>query len=167
MTSQESSNQIQNIIVVGLAIGAILGMGGSMVKDPNMQTLLYEISSLGLVVATVLCFGKYYREQAELVAAGFLIFAMGETAMSVGTQEAFGAGMALYVPALLLISYPNKFPLLVRITGGLASIPFAIAAFKIMMGEDVPSTSLFPSIGYGLFTVTIIGWIWTILRKPK
>lgn len=175
MENTQSSAQLNLLITIGLAIGFILGMGGSFVKDITTQVILYEISTIGLTVGALLAAAKYARENVDLVASGFLLLAIAEATMSSGAADiysggggaSFGAGMALYVPALLLISIPDKLPKLVRLTGVLAAIPFTIAAAKIFLGEDVPSTSLFPSIGYGLLTLTIIGWIWTIRRTNK
>ncbi|NQW29073.1 MAG: hypothetical protein HQ472_00985 [Ignavibacteria bacterium] len=57
------------------------------------------------------------------------------------------------------------FPIFVRITGILAAIPFALAAAEIFMGTEVLSTSPLPGAGYGLLTITIVGWIWTLARE--
>ena len=149
---------------IGLAIGAGLGMAGSMVSDPVLQIVLYEISTVGLTAACALLAVKFLREESDFVATGFLLFAIGEGVMSAGTasgqtggQAAFAAGLALYVPSLLLISLPKKFPLWCRITGVAATTPFTIASSKIFPGEQVLSTSALPGAGYGLLTVTIIG----------
>lgn len=161
------------IASIGLAIGALFGALGSIFVDPPvLQTVLYEISSVGLVVATAFLTIKYIRTNMDFLATGFLIFAIGEAIMTVGMplgadggMAAFGAGLALYVPALLFISIPKYFPVIFRITGIAASIPFAISASKIFLGKQVLSTEALPGIGYGLLVITIIGWIWTILKQ--
>ena len=167
-------NRNQNIIAsIGLAIGAILGMSGSIFTDPeHLQISLYEISTVALTTACAVLAIKFLRSNNDWLATGFLLFAIGEAVMSGGTaagqvagQPSFAAGMALYVPSLLLISIPKGFPLWTRITGILASVPFLIAASKIFLGDQVLSTSLFPGIGYGLLTITIVGWIWTLVRE--
>jgi uncharacterized membrane protein YhhN len=153
---------------VGLGMGAVFGVLGSVFSDPLvLQTALYEISSIGLTTAAAFLAVKFMREQKDFIAAGFLLLAIGEAIMTIGGQDAFAAGMALYIPAFLLISIPKHFPLVVRITGVAASIPFAIAVIKMYMGEEIPSTSPLPGAGYGLLTLTIIGWIWTIMQKSK
>ena len=160
------------ISVSGLAIGAVFGVLGSVfASHPLLQTGLYEISSVALVAAMVFLAIKFLRDDSDYLAAGFLVFAIGEAIMTVGMplgqvggQPSFGAGMAMYVPGLLFISIPKKFPLLVRLTGIAAAIPFGIAATKIFLGEQVLSTEPLPGAGYGLLTVTIIGWIWVLLR---
>jgi hypothetical protein len=167
-------NKKQNILAsTGLAIGAAFGVAGSIFTDPaSMQIALYEISSVGLIAASTLLAVKYLRSNNDLIATGFLLFAIGEAIMSVGTaggqvaaQPAFAAGMALYIPSLLFLSIPKEFPIWSRIAGIAACVPFLVAASKIFLGEQVLSTSPFPGAGYGLLTITIIGWIWTLLRK--
>ncbi len=167
-------NRSESILAsIGLAVGAIFGVSGSLfVEPPVLQIVLYEISSVALVSATVFLAVKYLRENNDYMATGFLLFAIAEAIMTVGMplgqiggQPSFGAGMALYVPGLLFISIPKGFPFFIRISGILASIPFAMAAAKIFMGEQVLSTTPLPGAGYGLLTITIGGWIWTFLRR--
>lgn len=161
---------------VGLLVGAIFGALGSIFVNPvELQIILYEISSIGLTAASVLLAIKFIRENNDLLATGFLIFAIGEAIMTVGMssgpvggQPSFGAGMALYVPGLLFISIPKGFPIWTRITGMAATIPFTIAAVRIFLGDEVLSTSAMPGIGYGLLILTIIGWVFTLVKeKPN
>lgn len=158
--------------VIGLGIGALFGMTGSFVPNPQLQIGLYEISSVGLTVACILLGLKFFKENEELVAGGFLLFGIGEAVMSSGTtlgevggQAAFGAGIALYVPALLLICIPKLFPIWLRGLGVLASIPFLIASVYIFMGEPVYSSSNITGAGYGLLSLTIIGWMYVLWRS--
>jgi hypothetical protein len=75
--------------------------------------------------------------------------------------------MALYGPAFLFIALPTGFPIWNRITCVAAAVPFAIAAVMIFLGQQVPPTSALPGAGYGLFVLTIIGWIWTLLKENR
>lgn len=173
---ENNQNRIISILIItGFALGVIFGIGGSSVKDLVLQSIFYEISSLGIIVAAVLLAGRLFRKGEDLVSAGFMVFALGEIVMNVGVAPAasevamgsFGAGMALYVPAFLMISLPKFWPLLVRITGVLCTIPFAIAAVKIFLGQNVPSTSLFPSAGYAFLSLTMIGIIFTMIKRKN
>lgn len=168
------NQKLNNLASVGLAVGAIFGTSGSMFTEPVTQVVQYEISSIGLVVASVLLTLKYLREEKDFIAAGFLVFAIGEAVMTTGAasgpvsgQSSFGAGMALYVPAFLLISIPKGFPLWARITGIAATIPFLIAASIIFLGGEILSTSPIPGIGYGLLVISIIGWILSLWREKS
>lgn len=146
-------NKTENTLSsIGLAMGAIFGMSGSIFVEPEvLQSSLYEISSVSLVAATVLLTIKYLREGRDFIATGFLLFAIGEAIMTVGMplgqvggQPSFGAGMAIYVPALLFISLPGGFPLVIRFAGITASVLFAVAASKIFLGQQVLSTTALP-----------------------
>ena len=163
------------IVCLGLGMGALFGVSGSIFTDPPvLQNVLYEISSVALVVATLLLGLQLFKQDKDYLATGFLLFAIGEAIMTVGIplgqvggQASFGAGIAFYVPALLFISIPKEFPLWTRFTGLAACVPFIIAASKIFLGEQVLSTSALPGAGYGLLTFTIIGWILAILRTNR
>lgn len=157
---------------IGLAIGALFGVSGSLFTEPTLQIALYQISSVALTAACALLTVRYLRAGRDYVATGFLLFAIGEAVMSAGTalgqiggQAAFAAGMALYVPALLFISVPDEYAAWCRFTGVAATVPFTIAASKIYLGGQALSTSAFPGAGYGLLTLTIAGWIMTLLRE--
>ena len=166
-------NRTEKLIAsTGLGIGAVFGISGSLYSEPVvLQSVLYEISSIGLVVAAALLTVKYIRRNNDLLATGFLVFAIGEAIMTVGIPlgpgagiHAFAAGMALYVPALLFISIPKTYPTWTRVTGIAAIIPFGISASKVFMGGQILYTDPLPGIGYGLLVLTIIGWIWTIMK---
>lgn len=162
------------LITIGLATGAVFGISGSAVQDPILTIALYEISSLGLILAFALLALKFFRMNKDFAAAGFLIFLIGEAVMSGGTaagelavQPSFGAGIAMYVPALLLIGFSKEFASWVRFTGLAAAIPFAIIAIKIFGGGQVLSSSPLAGIAYGLLVITIIGWIINLNRKSE
>lgn len=166
-------NRTANIIAaIGLAIGAVFGVSGSIFTQPTTQIVLYQISSVALTAACALLTVKYLRDNKDYIATGFLLFAIAEAVMTagaalgqVGGQASFAAGMALYVPAFLFICIPREFPFWSRLTGIAATLPFFIAASMIYLGGQALSTSVFPGAGYGLLTVTIIGWIVTLLRQ--
>jgi hypothetical protein len=72
---------------------------------------------------------KFFRKGNDLVAAGFLVFAIGEGVILSGTAAglgesvpAFAAGTALWTTALLLISISREFAIWVRVSGVAASI---------------------------------------------
>ncbi|MBI4417905.1 MAG: hypothetical protein HY563_03945 [Ignavibacteriales bacterium] len=155
----------------GLAIGALFGVAGSFVTGTT-QGILWEISSLGLIIGAILLAGRSGRNGEDEVAAGFVLLAIAEAVMSGGTaaglsgsQAAFAAGTALYVPALLFIGGPKSYPVWVRLAGILAAIPFAITAFRIYAGGEVLPGSELPSAGYGLLTIAMIGWILRSLKR--
>jgi hypothetical protein len=167
-------NQLNLLASIGLATGAIFGMSGMFFPDPTIQLCLFVISGMGLLTGMILLFVKFLREQNDLVAAGFLIFAIGEsvsTGAAAGDEmtgkAAFAACMLFYVVGFLLICLPAQFPIWVRLTGLASAIPFLIAASRFFIGYGIDSSDTLPGIGYGLLTLTIVGWILYLMREKK
>ncbi len=163
------------VAAVGLALGAVFGMAGTFAAQPHMQALLWAIDGAGLVMAAALLALKYFRTGHDLVAAGFLVFAIAEAVMLSGTAAgpagsvpAFAAGTALWSTALLLISIPRHFASPVRLVGLVAAILFGITAAMIFSGEAVlPTSAPLPFYAYPFLVVTFIGWIWSVLRESE
>ncbi len=86
---------INIIAATGLAAGGALGIGGAMVTESNLQAMLWAIDSAGIVTACSLLTLKYLRTGNDVVAGGFLVFAIGEGVLLSGTA----AGPAGSVPA--------------------------------------------------------------------
>jgi hypothetical protein len=169
-----TANRKLNVVAsVGLALGAVFGMVGTMVTQEKLRNTSWAIDSAGLVMATTLLTLKFFREGEDFVAAGFLVFAIGEgvllsgTAGSlVGSIPAFAAGTTLWATALLLISIPNQFSLWIRVIGVGASFLFAVTSARIFWGTQLrPTSSPLPFFVYPFLVVTFIGWIWTLLRE--
>jgi len=164
---------IDIVASTGLALGAVFGMAGTIVTQPNLQATFWAIDSLGLVMAGALLALKFFRQGIDFVAAGFLVFAIGEAVMLSGTAAglagsvpSFAAGTALWATALLLISIPKEFVPAVRLIGIATSLLFAITSARIFWGEPLlPTSSPLPFFAYPFLVVTFIGWIWTLLRK--
>ena len=161
------------VAAVGLALGVVFGLAGTLVAQPNLRNLSWAIDSLGLVMAATLLSLKFFRKGNDFVAAGFLVFAIGEAVMLsgtaaglVGSVPAFAAGTALWAASLLLISIPGEFSILVRLVGIASSILFAITATRIFWGERLlPTSSPLPFFAYPFLVITFIGWIWTLLKE--
>jgi hypothetical protein len=161
------------LAAIGLALGAVFGLAGTMAAQPNLQAVSWAIDSVGLVMACALLALKFFKEEREIVAAGFLVFAIGEgvllsgtAAGPIGSVPSFGAGTALWATALLLISTPDELPLWVRLVGIVTSILFAITAARIFWGEQLlPTASPLPFFAYPFLVVTFVGWISVLLRE--
>ena len=161
------------VAAIGLAFGAIFGLAGTIVTQANLQATLWAIDSVGLIMAAALLTVKFLKRGNDFVAAGFLVFAIGESVMLSGTAAglagsvpAFAAGTALWAAALLLISIPAEFAIAIRLVGIVTSILFAITSARIFWGEQLlPTTSPLPFFGYPFLVITFIGWIWTLLRE--
>jgi hypothetical protein len=102
------------LAAIGLAFGGALGLAGAMVAQQNIQAILWAIDAAGIVMASALLAVKYFRTGNDIVASGFLVFAIGEGVLLSGTAAgpagsvpAFAAGTSLWATALLLISIPK------------------------------------------------------------
>jgi hypothetical protein len=160
------------LAVFGLGLGAVFGMAGTFVAQPNLQALLWAIDSSGLVMASTLLGFKHFRMGRDLVAAGFLVFGLGSAVMLSGTAAgpaasvpAFAAGTALWSVGLLLVSIPSGFVSLVRVAGLAGAILFAVVAARIFWGEPLlPTSAPLPFFAYPVLVMTFLGWIWSVLR---
>ncbi len=160
------------VAAVCLAIGAVFGLSGTMVSHAPLRQAFWAIDGVGLVVASALLTMKYLRSGNDCVAAGFLVFAIGESLLVSGTAAglagsvpSFGGGGALWAVALLLTSIPREFALWVRLVGGVASLLFAVVAARIFWGEQLlPTASPLPFFAYPFLVMTLVGWIWALVR---
>jgi hypothetical protein len=113
----------------------------------------------------------FYRSGQDLIASGFLVFAVGEglilsgAAMDLAASvPSFGAGTSLWALALVLISIPSVFPLPVRLLGFFAVALFGVTALRIFAGTQImPTTAPLPFDAYPVLVATLAGWTWTLV----
>ena len=174
-THTESSISHRILIVIGLAIGVVLGLGGNFLPAGSPQNVTYALSSLGIILGSALFAAWFARRDHSIVAVGFALLALAESISlsgifllaSVATfpgAYTFAAGVALYAVALPLVSVPSAFPLWTRIVGTMAAIPFAAYALLWLLGRSPAPSGPLASFGYVLFTVATVGWMITVLR---
>jgi hypothetical protein len=169
------SGPLDILAAIGLALGGVFGLLGTMTTQPNLQAIAWAIDSCGLVMASALLALEFHGMGRDVVAGGFLVFGIGEGVILSGTAAgaaasvpSFGAGVALWATALLLISIPSHFPIWVRGFGVVASVLFLIVAARIFWGEQVlPTASPLPFFAYPFLVVTFAGWIWTLLVQKS
>jgi len=160
------------LAATGLAVGAVFGMAGTFAPSASLRGLAWGIDGVGLVMAAALLTLVFYREGQDLVASGFLVFALGEgiilssAAMDLAASvPSFGAGTSLWALALLLISIPRVFPIAVRLLGLFAAVLFGVTALQIFAGVHVtPLTTPLPFYAYPVLVATLIGWIWALVK---
>jgi hypothetical protein len=161
------------IAATGLGIGAVFGMAGTLVSQAPLRQMLWAIDGVGLIVASALLTVRFVRTGDDCVAAGFLVFALGESLLLSGTAAglagsipSFGGGVALWAAALLLISIPAVFATWVRVVGVLAAGLFVSVAMRIFSGEQLlPTSSPMPFFAYPFLVLTFAGWITALLEK--
>ena len=136
-----------------------------------MQDTLHGLSAVTLVLGSILLALEHAAFGHKLAAAGFAMLAFGEARILnphgvPGGDASFAAGVLLYAPALLLMATSPWAPRWTRMVGAMAAVPFAAHGLAFFGGAAVESDGPLPSVGYALLTLTIIGWVITVLRGP-
>ena len=160
------------IASVGLFIGGIFGMVGSFVSSASFRGLAWGLDGVGLILASALLTIYFFRKGYDTLAAGFLIFIVGEALIlscnAIDLDEnvsSFGTGTSLWAASLAVISFQNVFPIVVRLTGFIAAVLFSIVSVQIFTGSNVNAlTEPLPFYAYPFFAATIFGWGWMLLR---
>ena len=156
---------------LGLALGGTFGLAGTFAPSDSLRGLAWGVDGLALVAASALLTVAFFRAGHDLVAAGFLVFAVGQGLVVSGaamdlarSAPSFGAGAGLWAVALTLISVPSALPQVARILGALTALLFAVTALRIFSGVPlVPISSPLPYFAYPVFVATLGAWIWALL----
>ncbi|MEO5893504.1 MAG: hypothetical protein ABIQ31_24840 [Ferruginibacter sp.] len=164
-----------NTAAAGLLTGCILGMIGSVVPSDLARNMLWAIDSCGLILAATLLALYFFRNEHDITAAGFFIFAIAESIVFFSCAgdltnniPAFGTGVCLWALSIGVISTQRAFPLLIRATGTISSVLFFIVAFLIFTGHAITAlTKPLPFFAYPFYATTLAGWAWTMLYKKN
>ena len=167
------TRNLRILAIAGLIAGAVLGMAGSVVAASNVRAVCWAIDGTGLIVATVILALAHGRTGRLEIAAGFLVYAIGEAIMLTGTPmslegsvPAFAAGTALWSAGLALTSVPRVFALWTRLAGGVTSVLFGVISLRIFWGTAItPISRPLPFYAYPFLVLTFIGWIVAILKS--
>jgi len=155
-----------------LVLGGVLGMVGSF-SPPAMRGIAWGLDGTALILGTALMAVHHIRLGNDQLAAGFIVFVAGQTLVVSGSAVAlpasaatFGAGAGLWAAALALVSASPAMPLLVRATGAIASLLFAVTALQIYGGTALdPLSKPLPFGAYPLLVLTLFGWAWFHVRS--
>lgn len=169
------SERLSAVAAAGLVIGGMLGMAGSFAPSAQLRGLAWGADGTALVVASALLAVHYLRRGQDQLAAGFLVFLVGQTLIVSGSAmeltasaPTFAAGVALWAAALILISTSTVYPVFVRVTGTIAAILFAITAARIFYGTQLtPLSKPLPFHAYPFFALTLFGWAWVHVRSSS
>lgn len=164
-------NRWRLLASASLVVGGILGLVGSFAPVP-LRGIAWGLDGTALVLGAALLAVHHIRLGNEQLAAGFLVFLLGQTlvvsgsAMELSASSAtFGAGVGLWAAALALVSSSSAMPVLVRATGAVASLMFAWTALQIYGGTALhPLTRPLPFLAYPFLVVTLFGWAWVHYR---
>ena len=170
-----SDEHLQKGAAAGLVIGALLGMAGSFAPAAELRGLAWGIDGVALVVGSALLALHYLRRGDVQLAAGFLVFLAGETLILSGSAmdlaasaPSFAAGAGLWSAALGLVSASPVMPRLLRLSGAIAAILFAVTAARIFGGEGLtPLSEPLPFYGYPFLAATLLGWAWVHWRSTS
>ena len=150
----------------GLIIGSALGMAGTFAPSASVRGLLWGLDGVALVVAAALLSIHYLRKGNDVIAAGFLVFTVGQAlvlytaAMDLATSgPTFGAGASLWAASLYLLSAPRVAALWVRIVGAIAGTMFLVASVQLFSGHALTALSQpLPYFAYPFLVATLLGW---------
>ncbi|SCK35546.1 hypothetical protein VAR608DRAFT_3218 [Variovorax sp. HW608] len=156
----------------GLVVGSVLGMAGAFTPSVPVRGVLWGLDGITLVVAAALLVIHHFRKGNDVVAAGFLVYVVGQTlvlssaAMDLAASgPVFGAGAGLWAASLFLLSAPRVASLWIRIVGVVAGALFLVVAIRLLMGQALTALSEpFPFNAYPLLVATLVGWAWERYR---
>ena len=167
------TRNLRILAVAGLIAGGVLGMAGSMVTASNVRAVCWAIDGVGVIIATAILAVAFARSGRMEVAAGFLIYTIGEAVMLGGTATsleasvpAFAAGTALWSAGLALTCVPRVFAIWTRLVGLVSAVLFGIVSITIFRGVPLtPIARPLPFFAYPFLVLTFIGWIWAIVSR--
>ncbi len=169
-----SDSRLRLIAAIGLAIGAVLGMAGTFAPSASWRGLAWGLDGTALIVAAALLAIHHVRRGNDGVAAGFLVFVVGEALILSGaamdlaaSAPSFAAGVGLWAASLALVSASSAMPLAVRGVGFVGSLLFAVVAVEIFLGRSLtPLSQPLPFFAYPFLAATLFGWAWVHYRPP-
>jgi len=161
------------VAAAALVIGAILGMAGSFAPTAELRGLFWGVDGTALVVGCALLVIHHLRHGDATLAAGFLVFLVGETlivsASSMGltaSAPTLAGGAALWAAALALNSTSAFMPRPVRVIGVIASVLLAITAARLFSGASLtPLSRPLPFFAFPFLAASLVGWAWAHTRS--
>jgi hypothetical protein len=149
-------------------------MAGTFVPSPSLRGLLWGLDGIALIVATALLTIDHFRRGNDIVAAGFLVFVVGQTLILSGAAmdlaasgPEFAAGAGLWAASLALVSAPRVMPTWVRVVAVVAALLLAAVAVQVFMGRGLtPLSQPFPFFAYPFLVATLFGWAWVDYHNP-
>jgi hypothetical protein len=170
-----TGERLRTVAAAALVIGALLGMAGTFAPSDALRGLAWGTDGVLLIVASALLAVHHLRQGHEQLAAGFLVFLAGETLIVAGSAmelaasiPLFAAGAGLWAAGLTLVSAASVLPVLVRVTGGIAAVLFAVTAVCIFSGTALtPLSTPLPFYAYPFLAITLFGWAWAHGNRPR
>ncbi|HTL25812.1 MAG TPA: hypothetical protein VL280_04310 [Burkholderiales bacterium] len=169
-----NDRNLRIIAAIGLVAGTVLGIAGTFTQPPT-RGFLWALDGFALIVASALLVVHHHRQERDLMAAGFIVFAIGQGLIVSGAGmdpgdvvSPFAAGAGLWACGIALVSAPAVMPFLVRILGFITAVLFAIFALRVFSGTPLTSLSTpLPSLAYPFLGATLFCWAWLLVRGPR
>jgi hypothetical protein len=163
------------IAAIGLIIGAVLGIAGSFAPTASLRGISWGIDGTTIIVGCAIMTVRFLRSGDDMLAAGFIVYAIGEGLVQLvcamppdSSSPFFAAGTALWAAGMAMVSLPRGFPAVVRGTGVIAGILFAVTALEIFSGNMLtPLSKPLPFYSYPFLALTLLGWAWTMLNAKR
>lgn len=165
------NDRLAMIAAFSLVLGGLLGLTGSF-SPATIRGIAWGLDGIALVLGALLLAVHHIKLGNEQLSAGYLTFVAGQTLVVSGSAmdlaastPSFGAGVGLWAAGLALVSTDSTMPLIVKVTGAIASIMFAIVAIQIFGGSALtPLSKPLPFNAYPFLVLTLFGWAWVHYR---
>jgi len=169
-----SNQRLGLFAAASLVVGGVLGLVGTF-SPPAMRGIAWGLDGTALVLGAALLAVHHIKLGHEQLGAGFLVFVAGQTLVVSGSamelsasSPLFAAGVGLWAAALALVSASSRMPVVVRATGAIASIMFAVTALQIYGGTALtPLSKPLPFYAYPFLVLTLFGWAWVHYRSAS
>ena len=170
-----SDARLRGVVAGSLTVGAVLGMVGTFVSDPDVRAVAWGLDGTLLCVGSALLAAHHARRGDELLTAGFLVYLAGQTLVVSGSAMSFeasgptfAAGAALWAASLMLVSASPAMPLFVRVTGAIAALLFAVTAVRMLGGAALtPLSRPLPYAAFPFLVLTLFGWAWVHVKGDR
>lgn len=177
MSVQREEKHLPILIASCFVANFILGGIGQLFPfDSFGRAFSWQWSSLVFMTGTSLYAAKLHTEKWHISSAGFILLSIGQGIIytmqnSDATNESqslFAAGIMVFFPGMLLLSYYSGFPVWLRILGLMATLPFLVIMIKIDgQNYDVQKDQWFAAAGYIMLQLTGILWSYFALRPYR
>lgn len=168
----KKDNHLKNLVSFFFVTGVFTGFSGTFIPAGGIQHLAWALGAFFLIIGSSLLASKLSRQEHDIPAAGFSVFAVGQAlaygflATNDAGSEQFGAVIAIYVPGLVLISFYDLTPWYFRLCGFFAAASFmtlAVLIFCHLQSEML--SSILNNSAYMAMNIMILGWAWLVFKR--